>query len=327
MKPKVYVTQAVSENVKSYLESYFDLETWEKKESIPRETLLQKLKDVNGLLNAGIPINEELLSSAPELKIVSNASVGYNNFNIEQMVESGVIGTHTPGTLDETVTDLVFGLMISTARRMVELDAYTRAGKWTGGDDSHFFGLDVFGKTMGIIGLGRIGESIAKRAVNGFNMDVLYHGRSRKLDAEQEIGITYAEMDELLSESDFIIVMTPLTKETHHLIDKKEFEKMKDTAIIINASRGPTVNEKALVDALKEKQIYGAGLDVFDQEPVAPDNPLLKLDNVVLTPHIGSATAATRERMAQVAAENLVNYLIKGKQTNVIKEMHHATQN
>jgi len=242
------------------------------------------------------------------------------------MKKNGIIGTHTRGVLDETVTDLIFGLMLSTARRINELDTYMRNGEWTSGNDRHLYGLDVYGQTLGIIGLGRIGESIVRRAVSGFNMDVLYHNRSRKPELEQNLGVQYEAMEELLTKSDFVIVMTPLTKETTHLIGKKEFELMKDTAIFINASRGPIVDEKALIDALENKKIFAAGLDVFEQEPINPANPLLKLDNVVLTPHIGSATKRTREDMAKLAAENVVNVIIHNKHSNVVNELKTVTK-
>ncbi|PFG06789.1 D-glycerate dehydrogenase [Bacillus sp. es.034] len=321
MKPSIFGTQLFPDSVKNYLESYFDLEMWEQPEDIPQELLFEKINGVEGVLTSGIEINDNFLSKAPKLKAVSNISVGYNNFDTAAMKKKGIIGTHTPGILDETVTDLIFGLMLSTARRITELDSYIRSGKWLGGNDRHMFGLDVHGKTLGIIGLGRIGESIVKKSVSGFNMEVLYHNRNRKPEIEQNLGAHYKEMDDLLAKSDFIIIMTPLTKETFHLIGKKEFELMKDTAILINASRGATVDEQALIHALETKKIYGAGLDVFEQEPIHSTNPLLRLDNVVLTPHIGSATESTRKDMAQLAAENLVAALIHNNPSNVVNEL------
>ncbi|QBP42484.1 2-hydroxyacid dehydrogenase [Paenisporosarcina antarctica] len=321
LKPKIFVTQLIPDTVKVYLENYFTVEIWEQQEIIPRETLYKKIQESEGLLTAGIEINQELLSQAINLKVVSNISVGYNNFDIEVMKENGIIGTNTQGVLDETVTDLIFGLMLSTARRINELDTYMRNGEWTSGDDRNLFGMDVYGQTLGIIGLGRIGESIVHRAVSGFNMDVLYHNRSRKTELEKQWGVQYEQMEDVLTKSDFVIVMTPLNKDTFHLIGKKQFELMKDTAIFINASRGPIVDELALIDALDKKKIFAAGLDVFEQEPINSTNPLLKLNNVVLTPHIGSATDKTREEMAQLAAENLVNAIIHKKHSNVVNEL------
>lgn len=320
MKPKVYATNMMSARVRDYLEGHFELGIWDKAEWIPKETLFEKAADVDGLFGHGVPINKELISRAKNLKIVSNMSAGYDNFDIDDMVEGGVIGTHAPGQMNETVTDLVFGLMIATARRFVELDRYTRAGKWAHGDDSHLFGLDVFGKKLGIIGLGQLGEAVARRAAC-FNMDVMYSSRTRKPEVEDRLAISYKPLNELLAAADFIVVLVPLTPQTYHLIGSDEFELMKKTAVFINASRGSTVDEKALIAALESKRIYGAGLDVFESEPIEPDNPLLKLDNAVLVPHIGSATAETRERMAMVAAECLVGYLIHGKLTNVVADM------
>lgn len=320
MRPKIYATNTMSERVKEYLEKYFELDIWTEKEWIPKEVLFEKIADIDGLFGHGIPINEELMSHAKKLKIVSNMSAGYDNFNIEHMLKGGIVGTHAPGQMNETVADLVFGLMISTARRFAELDKYTRSGKWLYGDDTPFFGLDVYGKKLGIIGLGQLGETVAKRA-RCFSMDVVYNSRTRKKDTEKQLGISYLPQNELLATADFIVILVPLTQHTYHLIGKAEFDLMKKTAVFINASRGSTVDEKALFNALKEKQIYGAGLDVFEQEPIDPNNPLLQLDNTVLVPHIGSATAETRDRMAMVAAKSLVSYLIEGKAINVVGDM------
>ena len=321
LKPRIFVTQLIPDTVKVYLEDYFTVEIWEQQEVIAKDILYEKIQATEGLLTSGIIINEELLSQAPKLKVVSNISVGYNNFDTNAMRKSGIIGTHTPGVLDETVTDLIFGLMLSTARRINELHTYMKNGEWASGDDNHLFGIDVFGQTLGIIGLGRIGESIVRRSVSGFNMNVLYHNRSRKPELEQKWGVKYEEMEGLLTKSDFVIVMTPLNKDTIHLIGEKQFDLMKNTAIFINASRGPIIDEQALIDALVNKKIFAAGLDVFEQEPINPTNPLLKLDNVVLTPHIGSATKKTREEMAQLAAENLVDVIIHKKHSNVVNEL------
>lgn len=321
MKPSILVTQLIPDSVRIYLENYFTLDIWGEQEAIPQEKVYEKVHGVEGVLTAGIQINNEFLAQALKLKAVSNISVGYNNFDTAAMNKKGIIGSHTPGVLDDTVSDLIFGLMLSVARRITELDSYMRKGNWLGGNDRDFFGLDVHGKTLGIIGLGRIGESIVKKSVSGFNMDVLYHNRKRKIEIEEKYGIQYELMEDLLAKSDFIIVMTPLTEETFHLIGKKEFELMKDTAIFINASRGQTVDEQALIHALETKKIFGAGLDVFEQEPIHSTNPLLKLDNVVLTPHIGSATERTRKKMAQLAAENLVAALIHKTPTNVVSEL------
>ncbi|MFC4297285.1 2-hydroxyacid dehydrogenase [Castellaniella hirudinis] len=320
MKHKIYATNTMSARVREYLEEHFDLDVWERSEWIPKDILFEKIREVDGLFGHGVPINKELISHAGRLRIVSNMSAGYDNFNVGDMIAGGVIGTHAPGQMNETVADLVFGLMIATARRFAELDRYTRAGKWLHGDDTPLFGLDVFGKKLGIIGLGQLGETVAKRA-GCFNMDVVYSSRTRKPEVENRLSIAHASLDELLATSDFIVLLVPLNQQTSRMLGKREFGLMKKTAVFINASRGGTIDEQALIEVLEKRKIHGAGLDVFDQEPVSPDNPLLKLDNTVLVPHIGSATAETRDRMAMVAAESLVSYLIRGDAINVVADM------
>jgi gluconate 2-dehydrogenase len=265
-----------------------------------------EIADVDGLLMVGGSIDQELLDRATRLKVVSNVSVGYNNFDIEAMKKRAVLGTNTPSVLDETVADLVLALVLATSRRIVELDRYVKEGKWEKGNDEQLLGADVHHATIGIIGMGRIGEAIAKRAKNGFDMDVLYYNRTRKHQAEEKLGVEYASMDEVLKRSDFVVLMTPLTPETTHMIGKKEFSLMKENAFFINASRGQTVDEQALIEALEMGKICGAGLDVYEKEPVDLDNPLLKMPNVVTLPHIGSATEKTRFEMAMLAAKNLV---------------------
>lgn len=322
MKPKILITHGVTEEAERYLASHCEIRKWEGKGVIPEEQLTRELKDIEGLYTTAGQIekvDEKLLSKAPHLKVVSNVSVGYNNFDVEAMKEKGVIGTHTPNVLDETVADLAFGLILSTARRIVELDRFTKAGQWT--DDtaySDLWGKDVYGATLGIIGMGRIGEAIAKRARFGFDMDVLYHNRSRKPQAEEKYQAKYRTLEALLGESDYVLLMTPLTKETYRLIGEKEFKLMRESAIFINVSRGQTVDEKALIEALKNKEIYAAGLDVFEEEPPNPNNPLFTLSNVVTVPHIGSATAHTERKMSMCAAENLVAVLTGNKPKNPV---------
>lgn len=310
LKPKIYLTLPVKEKVEQLLRKHCELEKWDKDYPIPRNILLEKVKDVEGLYTSGVKIDEELLGYAQKLRVVSNVSVGYDNFDLEAMKKHKVIGTNTPFVLDETVADLTFALILSTARRISELDRLVKEGKWEQSiDDCLYFGRDVHHTTLGIIGMGRIGQKIARRAKLGFHMDVVYHNRSRNLEAEKKLGATYMPLDELLETADFIVLMVPLTDETYHLIDEREFQLMKKTAIFINVSRGKTVNEKALIQALESGEIYGAGLDVFAKEPIDRDNPLLKMDNVVAVPHIGSATERTRDAMAMRAAKNLINAL------------------
>ena len=255
-------------------------------------------------------IDEELLNHAPHLKVISNVSVGYNNFDVEAMDKRNIIGTNTPYVLDETVADLAFALILSTARRITELDRFVKEGSWKPTTNyQEIYGKDVHSTTLGIIGMGRIGEAIARRAKFGFNMDVLYFNRNRKPEAEEKYGAEYCDLTSLLTRADYIVLMTPLTPETFQIIGEEEFKLMKKSAVFINISRGQTVDEQALIKALQNGEIHGAGLDVFETEPVDQDNPLLHMSNVVTVPHIGSATARTEAAMAMRAAENLVAVL------------------
>ncbi|GLI05578.1 bifunctional glyoxylate/hydroxypyruvate reductase B [Paenibacillus tyrfis] len=323
-KPKIYISKAIPEEALAYLEQHCECRMWDGQGAASRQGLLAQLHDVEGLLTTGGPINRELLDHAPKLRAVSSISVGYNHFDLEAMKARRVIGTNTPHVLDETVADLVLSLMLSAARRIPELDAFVKQGRWQRGKgltDEDFFGMDVHHQTLGIIGMGRIGEAIAKRAVDGFGMSLLYHNRSRKPETEERFGARYCSLDELLRESDFVVMMTPLTPETERMIRLEHFEKMKPTAFFINASRGKTVDEPALIQALQTGLIRGAGLDVFDPEPPSPDNPLLHMPSVVTLPHIGSATAKTRLDMAMLAARNLVAALTGGQPPNVVPEL------
>ncbi|TWI58004.1 2-hydroxyacid dehydrogenase [Halalkalibacter nanhaiisediminis] len=320
MKPIVYLTKKIPKDVEDYIAEYCEVRKWEGTPPIPRQELLMQLQDVDGLLTTGGSIDDELLEHAPNLKVVSNVSVGYNNFDIEAMKKRNVVGTHTPYVLDDTVADLVLALMLASARRIPELDRYVKEGKWAKDNDRSLFGVDVHHATVGIIGMGRIGEAIAKRAIYGFDMNVLYYNRSRKREVEEYLGVKYAELELLLQQSDFVVLMTPLTDETKHFMSHDQFDLMKESAFFINASRGETVDEEALIKALQNGEIKGAGLDVFSKEPVDSDNPLLQLDNVVTVPHIGSATTKTRDDMAFVAAKNLVSALKGEEPEHLVKE-------
>ncbi|MGG6314566.1 2-hydroxyacid dehydrogenase [Paenibacillus macerans] len=321
MKPKVFISRPIPPEVEAYLGEHCDCRKWDGSEPITRAQLLGSLSDAEGLLTADRSINQELLDHAPKLKVVSNISVGYNNFDLAAMKARGVIGTNTSSVLNDTVADLIFALILDVARRVSELDKYVKAGLWKRGDGENLFGLDVHHKKLGIIGMGEIGEAVARRGKFGFGMDVLYHNRSRKPEAETGFGAAYRSLDELLQEADYIVLITPLTPETRKLIGAREFDLMKPTTVFVNASRGATVDEHALIAALQNKQIYGAGLDVFEQEPVDPSNPLLQLANVVVLPHIGSATQQTRRQMAMRAAENLVAALHGQTPPNLVKEL------
>lgn len=321
MKPRIYIARSLPEEVLTYLEVHCEIRKWEGKDSITSEQLAQEVGDAEGLLVTGTPITEAILNAGVNIRVISNLSVGYNNLDVTALKARGIVGTHTPYVLDETVADLAFALLLSTARRVAELDQFVKAGKWQKGQDSELFGVDVHHARLGIIGMGRIGEAIARRAKLGFNMDVVYYNRNRKPDVEQRLGLKYCPFEELLQTSDFVLLMTPLTPQTRHLMDEPQFGLMKKSAIFINVSRGETINERALVQALQNNQIYGAGLDVYEQEPVDANHPLLKLSNVVTLPHLGSATPATRMNMAKAAAQNLVYALKGGSPVHVIPEL------
>lgn len=266
----------------------------------------EALAQAEAVMGLGVPVNEEFLKKAPKLKIVALTSVGYDNCDVDAMTKRGVLLTNTPDVLTETTADLAFALLMGTARRITEASEMIRRGDWKASVGEDIFGTDIFGKRLGIIGLGRIGEAIAKRGHFGFGMDVSYHSRHEKKDLQFKAD--YRTLEELLKESDFIVVTAPLTTETKGLMGPREFDLMKKSAIFINIARGPIVQEDALINALQEKKIRAAGLDVFDREPLPMNSPLLKLKNVVLTPHIGSATDHTRREMVRVAARNIESY-------------------
>lgn len=320
-KPNVYIAERLPKEVEEYIAKYCNYEKWDFHEKVPKEILFEKLADKEGVILTDVRIDDELLNHAPKLKVVSNITVGYNNFDLEAMKRRKIVGTNTPSVLNDTVADLILGLMLCSSRRIVELDRYVKGEKWIPRDEENICGLDVHHATLGIIGMGRIGEVVAKRAKFGFDMEVLYYNRNRKLEAEERLGVKYCDFDSLLQKSDFIVVLIPLTKDTYHLIDINEFNKMKNTAIFINASRGETVNEKALIEALENNKIYAAGLDVYEIEPINFDNPILKMPNVVTLPHAGTATEKTRLDMCMVAAENLIKAVLGEVPPNIVPEL------
>ena len=307
LKPKIYITRKIPNQILEIIKEACEVTMWKEAETpVPREELERQIRGVDGLYCLLTEqIDQELLEKAPNLKIVSNMAVGYNNIDVDAATEKGIMVTNTPGVLTETTADLTFALLMSTARRIVESDQFLRKGNWKTWSPMLLTGQDIYGATLGIIGLGRIGEAVARRAA-GFKMNVLYHNRSRKVEAEQELGITFTDMESLLKESDYVCVLTPYTQETKNLIGQKGLSLMKETAILINTSRGGIVNEDALYSALKNGEIWAVGLDVFEEEPVSMDHPLLSLPNVVALPHIGSASKNTRLKMAEVAAVNLL---------------------
>lgn len=307
MKKKILAYRRLEQPVYDRLAENYDVRLFED----PKHDLgfQEFLRETEGVIGIGFPGNSAMLEQAPKLKIISNVSVGYNNLDLGDLTKHGVMGTNTPGVLDDTVADMAMGLMLATARKMPELDRYVKEGSWKGLLPNEKYGMDVHHKKLGIIGLGRIGSAIAKRARFGFDMDILYHTRTRKLEAEERYNASYRGLDELLKESDFVCLVTPLTDETRGMMGSEQFALMKPSAIFLNISRGGTVVEEDLINALQQNEIAAAGLDVFAQEPVDPGNPLLQMKNVVTLPHIGSSTHETEIAMAQLAADNLTEGL------------------
>jgi len=309
-KPKVYCTRKLFDPAMEILESVADVRFWDEEIPPPRDVLLNEVRDVDGLCCLLTEkIDRELFDVAKNLKVVSQVAVGYDNIDVKAATEKGIYVTNTPGVLTETTADFAWTLIMAVARRVVEADKFIRNGKWDiPWSLTMFLGNDVYGKTLGIIGLGRIGSAVARRA-KAFNMRVIYYDAFRNEQREKELGVEYKEFKDLLKEADFISIHVPLTPETRHLFNEEAFKTMKRTAYLINTSRGPVVDEKALYKALTEGWIKGAGIDVHEKEPTPKDNPLLTLDNIVVTPHIASASVETRVKMATMAAENLVSVL------------------
>jgi glyoxylate reductase len=283
---------------------------WERIEDPPpRDVLLAEAESAQGIVSLLTDrMDEELFAGARNLRVVSNVAVGYDNVDVEAATRRGIVVTNTPGVLTEATADFAWALLMAAARRIPEADRYTRSGRWTSWQPTLLLGQDVHGQTIGIVGMGRIGSAVARRAL-GFGMRVLYHDQFRQPDRESELGIEYRELEDLLRESDFVSIHTPLAAQTRHLINRERLALMKPTAVLVNTARGPVVDEQALYEALAQGRIAAAGLDVFEVEPLPADSLLLVLDNVVLAPHIASATHATRARMAELAAENCVAVL------------------
>ncbi len=310
MRPKVFVTREIPERGLSKIREHFEVDLWTDEAPPPKDVIIERVRDVDALVSLLTdPIDAEVFDAAPKLRIVSQYAVGYDNIDIEEATKRGIYVTNTPGVLTETVADFTFALMLAVARRVVEADRYVREGRWkVAWHPLMMLGSDVYGRTLGIVGMGRIGSAVARRA-KGFGMRILYYDSVRREDLEKELGAEFVDLDRLLEESDYVSLHVPLTPETYHLIGEEQLRKMKPTAFLINTARGKVVDQRALYKALKEGWIAGAGLDVFEQEPIPPDDPLLKLDNVVLAPHAASASHETRSRMAEMVAENLIAFL------------------
>ena len=309
MKPSVILYKALPDALQQRLEDHF---TVTRVNNLSPETVQQHadaFAGAVGLLGSSEKVDAALLEKMPALRATSTISVGYDNFDVDALNARNVLLMHTPTVLTETVADTVMALVLSSARRVVEVAERVKAGEWTKSIGPDWFGTDVHGKTLGIVGMGRIGLALAQRAHFGFNMPILYNARRQHKEAEERFNARYCDLDTLLQEADFVCLILPLTDETHHLMGKTQFEKMKKSAIFINAGRGPVVDEQALIAALKNGEIHAAGLDVFEQEPLPASSELLKLPNVVALPHIGSATHETRYNMAACAVDNLIDAL------------------
>ena len=309
---RVWVSRPLFDDIVERLREHFDVEIEDADRDWTRQQMAQKLRDKSGaILGVADPVDAQVLAHTPLLRAVANRGVGYNNLDVAALTSAGVVATNTPGVLDETTADFAWALMLAAARRVTEAERWLRAGNWQGMSFHIMLGGDIHGRTLGIFGMGRIGQAVARRAA-GFRMPVIYHNRTRLADAiERDCNARYVDRDTLLREADFLVITLPLTPETRHALGAAELASMKRDAILVNIARGGIVDDTALIAALRDKRIAGAGLDVFEHEPRVPAE-LLALDNVVLTPHIGSASLATRRAMASLAADNLIAALKVG---------------
>ncbi|UCD77312.1 MAG: D-glycerate dehydrogenase [Desulfobacterales bacterium] len=309
-KPRVYVSRIIADEGLDLLREVCQLHVWQQRELMPRDVQLKLFADCNGLLTTtDIKVDAQLLEACPTVKVISNQAVGYDNIDIAACTAAGVPVGHTPDVLTETTADLAFALLLASARRLAEMVEWVKQDRWTPERGMlENLGTDVHHATLGIIGLGRIGREVARRAA-GFNMTILYHDIRRDMQAEQEFAARYVDKEELLRRSDFVSLHLPLAADTYHYIGPDELKLMMPSAILINSARGQIVDQAALLNALQNGRIAGAGLDVTDPEPMRSDDPLLALPQVTILPHIGSATLKTRAKMAQRAAQNLINAL------------------
>ena len=318
MKPSVILYKNLPDDLLARLENHF---TVTQVKNLSPETVAQHadaFAEAEGLLGSSEKVDDTLLAKMPKLRATSTVSVGYDNFDVDALNAKRIALMHTPTVLTETVADTLMTLVLTTARRALEVAERVKKGEWTKSIGPDWFGIDVHHKTLGIVGMGRIGLALAQRAHFGFGMPILYNARRQHAEAEERFNARHCDLDTLLRESDFVCIVLPLTDETHHLIDAQKIALMKPSAILINAGRGPVVDEPALIDALRNGTIYAAGLDVFEQEPLPADSPLLSMSNVVALPHIGSATHETRYNMAACAVDNLINALNGNVEKNCV---------
>jgi glyoxylate reductase len=306
-KARVFVTRLIPEKGLELLRQEADVEVWQERFPPPYQMLVQKVSGIDALLCLLTDkIDKNLMDAiGPRLKVISQMAVGFDNIDVAAATARGIPIGNTPGVLTDTTADFAWSLLMAAARRVVESDKYTRAGKWKTWGPVEFLGPDITGATLGIIGFGRIGQALARRA-QGFDMRILYYSTKRQIEAEQKYGAQYVDLNTLLRESDFVSLHTTLSQETHHLMDDTRLKMMKPGGILINTARGPVIDTEALYRALSSGTIAYAALDVTEPEPIQPDDPLLTLDNIIITPHIASASFRTRTRMATMAAENLI---------------------
>jgi glyoxylate reductase len=318
-RPKVYLTRKLPDEARTLVADACEVSEWsDELTAVPRDELLRNIADVDGVLTLLTErVDQEFLDAAPNCKVVANMAVGYDNADVAALTRRGVLLTNTPDVLTETTADLVWALMLSAARRIVEGSRVIKTDAWTTWSPMFMTGYDVYGATLGLVGAGRIGSAVARRA-QGFGMTVLYHNRHRADELEAATGAQYRSFDQLLREADFVVCLVPLNPETRGMFGAEQFALMKPTSVFVNAARGPVVNEAELVEALERGRPWAAGLDVFEREPIGADHPLAQLANATIVPHIGSATVRTRTAMATTAARNLVAALTGAEVPNAV---------
>ena len=308
MNKKVVVFSQIDPEILTRLQAQYDVVVIDPKQGDVNQQIQQHVQDADGMIGAGRLLNESNLATAQQLKIISSVSVGYDNYDVDYLNQKNIWLSHTPHVLTETTADLAFTLLMSAARKVPYLDHWTKSGEWKRTVSQAQFGQDIHGKTLGIIGLGNIGAAIARRGLYGFNMNILYHNRREKLEMAQPLNAQYCSLEQLLQQSDFVVVAVDLNNESKALLSTEQFDLMQSHAVLVNIARGSVIDEQALIQALKDRKIFAAGLDVYEKEPLQRSE-LFQLDNVVTLPHVGSATAETRKKMAELAYRNLVDAL------------------
>ncbi len=319
---KIFVTRRIPERGLNKLLAFADCDVWQDELPPPRDEVLRRVRDVDGIVSLVTDrIDGEVMDAAPQLKVISNVAVGYDNIDVPAATQRNLWVTNTPGVLTETTADLGFALLLAAARHIHTGYDYARSGQWKTWGITLLLGQDVHGATLGIAGMGRIGQAIARRG-KGFGMNIIYNNRKRDEAAEHELGATYVSKDELLRQSDFLMLTVPMSAETRHYIDAAALAHMKPTATLINIARGGVVDTNALYDAMKARKIFAAALDVTDPEPLPHTHPLYALDNVLIIPHLGSASVETRSRMADIAASNMISVLSGNGPLNAVNKIN-----